>query len=659
MRKILWLTSLITIAVACPAAHAQAPAELDGRRGDVSRSLEHAERGPVSSFEQSLRVLAEHPLRPWLEYARLRRGLDAGSAAAVDDYLARYGDIVPGQMLRDAWLRQLAGRSAWNDFLRHYRDSNDTTLACAHLRARAARDGVDEAWLQEAQALWLSPRSMPDMCDPAFETLEARGRITPELRWQRITLAAEAGEDGLARFVARALPADQSARAEDYLAFLESPHDRATGWPSDERSRRFASLGLQRLARNDPDQAEQRLARLAPALGMGEADTGPVQAQIALWTVASYGPDSTRRLAAVPASAYDDRLHEWRVREAIARGDDAAALAAIGQLPTSMRTDARWRYFEARLLERSGDADGARTLYADAAGQANFHGFLAADRIDAPYALCPLEVPRDTRLRREVAANPALVRALELYRLDRPGWANREWRDAISGMDGTERLEAVRLARAIGWHDRIFSLAGDNPDELRYYRLRFPLSYPNTVREQAETHRLDPALVAAVTRAESAWMPAARSPADARGLMQVLPTTAAGVARRHGIDYTGPDSLYRPGTNIRLGTAYMREMLDRHGGRPYFAIAAYNAGPAPVGRWRGQRPDFDPDLWIETITYRETREYVARVMAFSVIYDWRLGNDAVPVSDRLLGRDVATTQRRGFACPQPAVAARP
>lgn len=659
MRKLLLLTSFVVIAAAAQPAHAQAPAELDGRRGDVSRSLDHAERGPVSSFEQSLRVLAEHPLRPWLEYAQLRHGLGQASAAAVEDYLGRYGDIVPGQMLRDAWLRQLAGRAAWDDFLRHYRESNDATLSCAHLRARAARDGVDQDWLDEAQGLWLNPRSLPDVCDPAFDALEARGRLTPDLRWQRITMAAEAGEDGLARFVARGLPADQTARAEDYLAFLESPHERATGWPADDRSRRFASIGLQRLARSDPDQAEQRLARLVGPLRMGEADAGPVQAQVALWTVASYGADSARRLAAVPASAYDDRLHEWRVREAIARGDDAAGLAAIGELPASMRDDSRWRYFEARLLERSGDAERARMLYADAALQANFHGFLAADRIQAPYALCPLEVSRDTALRRDVAANPGLVRALELYRLDRPGWASREWRDALSGMNDAERLEAVRLARAIGWHDRMFSLAGESPEELRYYRLRFPLSYPSTVREQAELHRLDPALVAAVTRAESAWMPAARSPADARGLMQVLPATAAGVARRHSIDYTGPDALYRPATNIRLGTAYMREMLDRHGDRPYFAIAAYNAGPAPVGRWQDQRPDFDPDLWVETITYRETREYVARVMAFSVIYDWRLGNDAVPVSDRLMGRDATTSQRRGFACPAAAMAANP
>ena len=132
--------------------------------------------------------------------------------------------------------------------------------------------------------------------------------------------------------------------------------------------------------------------------------------------------------------------------------------------------------------------------------------------------------------------------------------------------------------------------------------------------------------------------------------MQLLPSTAAGVARRHGLAYNGPDSLYEPSLNIALGSAYLREMEDKYGAT-YQAIAAYNAGPTPVARWLAQRPSHDPDLWIETISYKETRDYVARVLAFSVIYDWRLNGDALPVSQRLLG--ITQGRRKGFACPDP------
>src|SRR5690606_9029287 len=160
---------------------------------------------------------------------------------------------------------------------------------------------------------------------------------------------------------------------------------------------------------------------------------------------------------------------------------------------------------------------------------------------------------------------------------------------------------------------------------------------------------------AAQTRAESAWMPRARSHADARGLMRLLPSTAQRTARRLGLPWSGAASLYDPDTNLKLGIAHLRHELDAHGGIAYQAIAAYNSGPAPVARWNRDRPAFDPDFWIETVTYRETREYVARVLAFSVIYDWRLDGRAVPVGERMAGRTLPadSPQRRGFACPLP------
>ena len=90
-------------------------------------------------------------------------------------------------------------------------------------------------------------------------------------------------------------------------------------------------------------------------------------------------------------------------------------------------------------------------------------------------------------------------------------------------------------------------------------------------------------------------------------------------------------------------------MLDRYGGKPYFAIAGYNAGPTPLQRWQSERPGMDADLWIETISYKETRDYVARVLAFSTVYDWRLDGKAVPLTARMQG--IPTSERKSFVCP--------
>src|SRR5690606_13267173 len=120
--------------------------------------------------------------------------------------------------------------------------------------------------------------------------------------------------------------------------------------------------------------------------------------------------------------------------------------------------------------------------------------------------------------------------------------------------------------------------------EQRLYELRFPLHHDEAIRRESKKHDLDPAWVAAEIRAESIFDPQARSPANARGLMQVLPSTGLEEARRLGIPWHGVETLYDPEANIAIGTAYLRKMLDRYGGKPYFAMAGYNAGTSPLKR---------------------------------------------------------------------------
>ena len=643
------LTFLLAGLLAANAAAQVRPPDLADQRPAILEAFRLAEQGQLSLTD--LARVEDHPLLPWVEVTQLRRKLASTPTREVRAALARHDGLAAGDWLRTTWLHHLAANKRWRDFLADYRPSDSLDLRCAYLAARQATGATDAAWIADGKALWLTPESLPSACDTPFASLQALGQIDKDLRWQRIELALLAGQTGLARFLARDLPAAEAARAKDYADFIETPHARAPQWPKDARSRAIAAEGLARLARTSPDAAEAQLATLDKALDLGEAGRGKVLYQVALWTVASYLPGARERLAAVPASAYDERLHEWRVREALNRRDDAGAVDALSRMPAAQRNDPRWQYFEARVRERMGQKDAARALYAKAAATATFHGFLAADRLGQAYALCPLEPAHDTALRRRVADHPGLVRALELHTIDRRLPAIREWAALLRELGDEERKVAIEFARDAHWYDRAVFTIGDEPEDLRYYSLRFPLHHENVLRREARRHGVDPAWVAAQTRAESAFMPRARSHANAMGLMQLLPSTAERTARRLGVAWTGAASLYNPETNMILGIAHLRHELDEHAGIAYQAIAAYNAGPAPVQRWNRDRPGFDPDLWIETVTYKETREYIARVLAFSVIYDWRLDGTAVPVSERMLGRTVAPAARRSFTCP--------
>ena len=641
------LFASMLLAVATPAAHAQ--------NASIRAALEAAERGQFDATQ--FPGIAAHPLYGWVEYAALRRDVDTLSNAQAQAFLSRHRGQAVAEAFREIWLAALSRRQDWPGFRAAWSPSiKDATLRCAELDARQATGAADARWVNDAQALWRSTgKPLPSTCDAPFAILASKGGLSPVLRWERIEAAAAEWQPAVMRSAARGLPSDEFALANDYAAFLEAVHERALTWPKTARSRLIASHGLARLAKSVPQAGEAQLDKYANALGFSTEDRARVLYQAALWTVASYEPESARRLDAVPAPAYDDKLHEWRVREALARSDWRAALAAIRKMGDKQRSDSRWTYFAARLSELTGDKAGAQALYRDAARKPEFHGFLAADRIDQPYALCPWVPQDDATAKAAVARDPAIVRAMALYQIDRSGWAQREWDDALTRFDDTRRRLAVEVAQQHGWFDRaVFALGKDakgqsRPEELRLYQLRFPLHHDATIRREAAKNKLDPAWIAAEIRAESVFNPNARSPANAMGLMQVLPGTGSDVARRIGAPWGGANSLYDPDTNIMLGSAYLRQMLDTYGGQPYFAIAGYNAGPAPLARWQSQRPGMDPDFWIETISYKETRDYVARVLAFSTVYDWRLNGDAVPLTDRMRGRSGGARKR--FACP--------
>ena len=276
---------------------------------------------------------ANHPLQGWLEYAGLRRNIDTLPAAQAQAFLARHGDQPVAGLFREAWLAALAKRGDWATFRTAWSPSIESTaLRCAELDARERTGAADARWTQDAQAIWRSSgKALPKECDAPFAALGQRGGLTPALRWERIDKAAAEWQPAVMRSAARGLPAEEFALANDYAAFFEAVHERALTWPKTPRSRLMASHGLARLAKSVPLAAEMQLPKYAGALGFSEEERNRVLYQAALWTVASYEPDSARRLAAVPDAAYDERLHEWRVRDALARSDWRAARDAIAQ----------------------------------------------------------------------------------------------------------------------------------------------------------------------------------------------------------------------------------------------------------------------------------------------------------------------------------------
>jgi soluble lytic murein transglycosylase len=646
---------VLALARGTPAAAAAAPTE--AQRAAFKQAYATAQQQGGDAWRAQAQGLRDYVLYPYLEAAALQHDLATLDLARVQGYLTRYPAMIPADDLRRAFLGELARRQDWTSFLALYQDGLGDALTCDALQARMAQ-GQPLDFDRDLAALWQKP-SLPNACDPVLAAAHDAGLLTPTRLWARIDRAVAAGAGGTVAALSSWLPSHDAEAAQRLALALRDPAEaaaQATHWPDTPHHRQAAALALQRLARRDSSSADQAWLTLRKRFHFSDDQRNDVLNALALFHATDFDDNALQRLAELPAAAQTDATREWRVRVALAEQNWRAVLSAIDALSPEQQRDGEWRYFRARALAELGKPALAQQQYTALASEPTFFGFLAADRADAPYALCPGTLPDDDARARSLLADIGIQRAFELFAVDMPRDARREWARALRGSDETTRRQAALLAYQRGWYDRaVFTFSSG--DALRLYEQRFPLASQDGVVPQALQAGIDPSWAYAIARAESAWMSDAHSAADARGLMQLLPGTGAQVARSYDLPWNGAESLYDPAVNVQLGTRYLAQMAQRYNGAPWLASAAYNAGPIKVDQWLAARGTLPPDVFTATIPYKETREYVARVMAFSVIYDWRLSGSAVPLDQRLTpigttyAPPTAGTVRKAVSCP--------
>ncbi|HXS03645.1 MAG TPA: transglycosylase SLT domain-containing protein [Rhodanobacter sp.] len=648
-----WLL-LICAWLLAASVHAGEPTA--AQRAAFKRAYAAAQQGD-DSWRTLASGLHHYPLYPYLQAAALEHDIQRVDRAAVESYLRQYPDWIPAADLRRSFLRELARRQDWPGFLALYQPGLGESLSCDALQAKLAQGGSLD-FERDLAALWTRP-SLPNACDPVLSAAQAQGLLTDARLWTRIDRAADAGQAGTIDNLTGWLPPAEQASARQLALALRDPAGalaNASSWPDTPRDRQVATLALTRLARRQSSSADSAWQQLQSHFSFSQQQRDQILHALALFHATDFDDGALARLIALPPAAQSDSTREWRVRVALARMNWPAVLAAIGALTADQQQDGEWQYFRARALAATGHAGQARQQFAALADKSTFFGFLAADQLQQPYAICPLALADDPQSEQQLLTRPGLRRAFELFAVDLPALARREWTQALQGADEVTLRIAADLANRRGWYDRaVFTLSSG--EALRLYDLRFPLASQDGLVPQAEQSGIEPAWAYGILRAESAWMSDARSGADARGLMQLLPATAALVARRNGLAWGGAASLYEPGVNIALGTRYLAQMAQRFNDSPWLASAAYNAGPNRVDQWLAARGTLAPILFVATIPFKETREYVARVMAFSVIYDWRLHGTAVPLTVRMsaIGQPYAlpdkNTPRRAIGCP--------
>ncbi len=587
-------------------------------------------------YRELLPRLRGYPLYPYLLYQDLRRRLATAGNEEFSLFFYNYGNTPLAPMLRNALLKHLAREKRWRDYLTHYLPSDDVAQQC-HYRTALLRTGKRAAALDGMEQLWLSGHSQPSSCDPLFEAGRESGKIDRKLVRQRAYLALEAGEISLAGYLARTLSRVEQNRIKR-LAELERHPERVVGIRNLRQDRqavrRILIRALKRLARSDFDKAAAAWKTLQGRFGFTSGEKAEVIRRFGLLLAWRHDPEGLKWLSRVDSRHSTAEVRQWRVRLALRQGEWKQTLKWLDRLSDQEQAREEWRYWRARALQELGRKQEADAIFGELARNRSYHGFMAADRLGRPYSFGQRVISFPPEELKTVAEIPAVQRARELYLLGRIVPARREWHQLLQHLQGNDLLKAAQLAHSWGWHDRVIVTLGRS-DHLDDLDKRFPLLYREQIFREARNQGIDPAWVYGLIRQESAFMADVRSPVGALGLMQLMPATARQVARQLKWRVRIPGDVLRPETNLRLGITYLGGRYRQFDGNAVLATAAYNAGPHRVNRWLPEQNHISTDRWIASIPFDETRKYVKRVLAYTAIYERRLGRTPTPLAERM------------------------
>jgi soluble lytic murein transglycosylase len=572
-------------------------------------------------------ALHHYSIYEYLLAARLRRDLSFAPNdeldTAVDGFLRAHAGQPVARVLHREWLASLAQRRRWDWFLPRSADVTDPQLICDRLSGRLATGDTDKLGA-EVLARWSIPQRQPPECAGVFAWLRTQGLVTPALEETRARAVLMADNAPLAREFIAAVPADRAAPLMQWLQLLEAPRPSLNLLamnPQVAVEPDALVAGFTRLSYGDSADASMLLPLLLARPDMTPSLQARLRRAAALGAAYGRQPDAVAAFNQLPPEAVDAQVQEWRVRAALWAGAYDQALQWIEQMPASLATQPRWRYWRARAVAAAAGPESAAPLFAEIAGLRDYHGYLAADRLHQNYNLNIHPTPVDAAVQTALASEAGVIRAHALFDCDMADDAGAEWGAVIASASPELKVQAAHLASQWGWYAQsIATLA--QADQWDDVPLRYPRPYESVIASASKATEIPADWILAVIRQESLFRKDAVSRADARGLMQMQPATAAAVARRWHLRVPNRDSLFDPAVAIELGAAHLRELLDRYGNQLDLTLAAYNAGPVSVARWTPAQP-IDADVWIENIPYGETRSYVQHVLehivAFAVV----------------------------------------
>lgn len=588
--------------------------------------------GKVEEARLWLPQLKSYPLAPWLESQILTATLEQVS----DADLARFIQDNPNSLMGDSFSARLAERLAaqgkWVELLKIIpHNSEQLTTQCYRAEA-LLKTGLVNQGLEQAQAIWnKTQKGFPNDCSSMLLQLQTHQILGHSDYWQRINLLMSHNRVNAARDLTAYLTEEDKKFFELWLATRAAPAKKLPELFTQADSQQLRAIIVDALKEIADDKLETALplwAQAQASFKFTPAEKGAVESRFGMWEAWRHDTDGLQRLKRIPVADRTQEGNEWLARLAMRFQDWPTLLEVATALASAEGAEDEqdtWLYWQARALEQLKKTQAAQTIYQGLAKNSTYYGFLAADQLGQHYANLEQTPPDRSQRLQGLKKLAVYQRWREWNALGERSQARKEWFRLLQVMDKEGVLAAAELALREGDANLAIWTVSKVKD-WNSVDVRFPLMYEQIVMDQARLQGIRPEWILGIMRRESAFDASAESSAKALGLMQLMPATARDVGRQLGMQLVAKEDILQPDLNVKLGSAYLRDMLKRFSGNYAQATAAYNAGPGRIPKWAPPHK-LAADQWVESIPFEETRKYVRAVMAYTTVYDHKLNKD--------------------------------
>ncbi len=615
-------------------------------------------RNDSRTLSALLPQMQNHPLEGWAAYWELKARFSHATQPATENeiqaFLSKFADTYYADRLRNDWLLQLGKQRNWDAFNLHYplfKMRDDKEVACyaaiasasQSLNTRNGNNGSSDSGVgltvttnnATVKQNWWSQKDADGGCSLAAQFFLVK--TEPNAIWRKARLATSQNRPFLAQTVIQLLPQPLDATE-------------------------MTTLSLLKIAVTESDKVVQLL--LKNGIHQNQAlDMGALRTEQKDWL---WGTLATQAAMGLNAQAVEyinhvenlnhlsDEMLAWATRAVLRTTANTnpqqantawiRTLELIEAMGSDTRNEAVWVYWRARALQALAtpiqsqtDANAidvtklaqAETLFKSIASANSGRGFyeqLAAEELGQLTVASTTQLPSFVPIKATKAdadaikRNTGLQRAMFAINIGLRSEGVREWNFTTNsatkgGMSDGELLAAAQLAcdakiwdRCINTSERTKSIQAVD------FNQRFPMPFQQLTIQYSQKIGLDPAYVYGLMRQESRFIARAQSGVGASGLMQVMPATARWTAKKMGFSDYKDEQLNDQNTNIAIGTAYLKLVLDDLDGSLPLAAAAYNAGPGRPRKWRNG-PTLEGAIWAENIPFSETRDYVKKVLS--------------------------------------------